>query len=140
LKAVGIHALAVSAYCCLFAVISLLTRWTLIVGFLYAAFFEGLLANLPFSIRWCTVIYHARIIAYRSMDFLIKGWRGMGARMVDLAAEAWQLDSETDPTLADHPALSTSLTILVVACLFCTLLGAYLCSQREFHVKTPEGS
>lgn len=136
-KAVGIHALAVVAYCCLFGVMSLLTKWTLVVGFLYTAFFEVFLANMPFSIRLLTVIYYARLIAYRSMDFVFTSPRR--PFKVDMAAAAWQLDIETDPSLLDHPSLRTCLTVLLVGSLLCTLLGAYLCSRREFHVKTPEG-
>ena len=78
---------------------SLLTRWTLVVGFLYAAFFEGLLANMPFSIRLLTIIYYARMIAYRSMTFQFVE----GHTKVDMAAEAWQLDVKTDPTLLGSP-------------------------------------
>src|SRR5262245_16501385 len=57
LKAVALHDLAVAVYCCLFGVMSLMTRWALIVGILYTGIFEGLLANLPFGIRLITVIY-----------------------------------------------------------------------------------
>src|SRR5262245_25727802 len=57
-KTVGIHCLAVTCYCCLFSLMSLLTKWTLIVGILYTAIFEGLFANLPFGIRLATVIYY----------------------------------------------------------------------------------
>ncbi|MFO0846120.1 MAG: ABC transporter permease [Gemmataceae bacterium] len=135
-RAVGIHALAVVTYCCLFGVMSLFTRRTLILGFLYAAFFEGLLANLPFSVRLLTVIYYARLIAYRSMDFVTTGPMG---NKVNLAAEAWQLDVKADPSLLDHPSLRTCLTVLLAVSVVCTALGAYLCSRREFHVKTPEG-
>ena len=135
-KAIGIHALSVSAYCCIFGLLSLLTRWTLVVGFLYAAFFEGLLANLPFSIRLASVIYYARLIAYRSMDFVATLPRGP---KLDVAADAWQLDIRTDPHLASHPSLRTCLLVLIVASLVFTALGAFLCSRREFHVKTPEG-
>ena len=74
LKALSIHALTVAAYCCLFGLISLLTKWTLVACILYTAVIELLLANLPFSIRLITVIYYARLIAYRSMEFL--GHRG----------------------------------------------------------------
>jgi ABC-2 type transport system permease protein len=136
LKAIIVHDLAVSAYCCLFAVISLLTRWGLVAGFLYGAFFEGLIANLPFSIRWLTVIYHARVIAYRSMKFLLKE----GQHTENLAADAWQFDIQADPNLLEHPSLATSVIVLLVGSLCATLLGAFLCSSREFHVKTPEGS
>src|SRR5260370_39238195 len=88
LKAAGVHALAVTAYCCLFGLMSLLTRWTLVLGFLYAALFEGLLANLPFGVRLLTIIYYCRMIAYRSMDFLLSR-PGLGNRKIDIAAEGW---------------------------------------------------
>jgi ABC-2 type transport system permease protein len=136
-KAVGVHALTVGAYCCLFGVMSLLTRWTLVLGFLYTAFFEAFLGNLPFFFRFLTVIYYARLIAYRSMEFLVPIPRG---GTYNLAAKTWQLNIEADPELANHPGLGTCLTILLAASLACALLGAFLCSQREFHVKTPEGS
>jgi ABC-2 type transport system permease protein len=136
LKAVGVHALAVVTYCCLFGLMSLLTKRTLVIGFLYAAFFEGLLANLPFGIRLLTVIYYARLIAYRSMTFKVT--RRWGT--IDLAARAWRLDTDTDPNLADHPTLGTCLIVLLAASFLLTVWGAYLCSRREFHVKTPEGA
>lgn len=41
------------------------------MGILYAAIFEGLLANLPLSIRLIKVIYYTRIIAYRALPFLV---------------------------------------------------------------------
>jgi ABC-2 type transport system permease protein len=135
-KAIGVHALAVSAYCCLFGVMSLLTRWTMVVGFVYAAFFEVVLANMPFSIRLLTIIYYARLIAYHAMTFKFVE----GRTTVDIAAEVWQLDIKNDPNLAEHPALGTCLAVLLVASFACTLLGAYLCSRREFHVKTPESN
>lgn len=136
IKAIGIHALAVMTYCCLFGVMSLFTRRTLILGFLYAAIFEGLLANLPFSIRLLTIIYYSRLIAYRSLDFVFTE-RG---RTINMAAEAWQLNVKADPFLLEHPSLGTCLAVLLVASFVCTSLGAFLCSRREFHVKTPEGN
>jgi hypothetical protein len=116
--------------------LSLLTKRTLVLGFLYAAIFEGLLANLPFSVRLLSVIYYARLIAYRSLEFLVAA---PGGRKVDLAAEAWQLDVKNDPSLLGHPALGTCLTVMLAAGALCAALGAYLCSRREFYVKTPEG-
>jgi len=133
-KAVGIHALAIVAYCCIFGLMSLLTRWMLVLGFLYAAFFEGLLANLPFSIRLLSVIYYARLIAYRSLDFHETARGGN----FDLAAEAWQLNVKADPQLLEHPALGTCFLVLLAGSLLCTALGAFLCSRREFYLKTPE--
>jgi ABC-2 type transport system permease protein len=140
-KAIGIHALTVVVYCCLFGLMSLLTRWTLVLGFLYTALFEAFLANLPFSIRWLTVIYYARLLAYRSMDFI---FTNPGGRQENLAAIMWQLPDQNDPAvasqLADHPSLVMCVTVLGVACLVCTALAAFLCSNREFHVKTPQGN
>jgi len=136
LTAVGIHGLSVAAYCCLFGLIGLYTRRALVAGILYAGVVEGLLANLPFGLRFVTVIYYARIMAYRSMDFTFTDH----GRTHDLAAAAWQLDVQTDPTLAEHPPLQTCVLVLAIAGLACAAVGALLCARREFHVKTPEGS
>jgi ABC-2 type transport system permease protein len=136
LTAVGVHSLSVAAYCCLFGLIGLYTRRALIAGILYAAVIEGLLANLPFGLRFVTVIYYARIMAYRSMDFTFTD-RG---RTHDLAADAWQLDVRNDPGLEAHPTLQTCVLVLAIAALACAAIGALMCARREFHVKTPEGS
>jgi ABC-2 type transport system permease protein len=136
LTAIGIHGLSVAAYCCLFGLIGLYTRRALVAGILYAAVIEGLLANLPFGLRFITVIYYARVLAYRSMDFTLTDH----GRSVDLAAGAWQLDVRTDPGLAEHPQLQSCVLILAIAGLAFALVGALLCARREFHVKTPEGS
>jgi len=135
LKAASIHALAVITYCSVFGLISLLTNRVLIVGILYTAIVEGLLANLPFSIRLITVIYYARLIAYRTMTFRVPLSDG-GSK--DVAAEAWQLPAVSDAKLAEHPQLGTCIAVLLIASLACTVIAGWLCTQREFHVKTPE--
>jgi hypothetical protein len=40
--------------------------------------------------------------------------------------------------LLEHPTTSTCMTVLIVTSVIFSLLAAFLCSQREFHVKTPE--
>jgi ABC-2 type transport system permease protein len=135
LKTSSIHSLAIIAYCSLFGLLSLVTTRILVVGIVYAAVVEGMLANLPFGIRLVTVIYYARVIAYRTMAFIVPSRRGADK---DFAAEAWQFDVRQDPTLAEHPSVFTCVAVLLVASLVCTLLAAWLCSRREFHVKTPE--
>ena len=134
LKTAGIHCLAVTAYCYLFGLVSLLTKRALVVGVVYIAVIEGLLANLPFGIRLITVIYYARIIAYRTLSYVVPTPHGEE----NIAAEAWQLNLRDDPELLTHPVLSTCFLVLILGSVVCTALGAWICSQREFHVKTPE--
>jgi ABC-2 type transport system permease protein len=133
--AVAIHGASVAAYCCLFGLIGLYTRRALVAGILYTAVIEGLLANLPFGLRFVTVIYYARVMAYRSLDFTLTEH----GRKADMAAAAWQFDVQNDPGLDAHPTLQTCVLVLAVAGLGCAALGALLCHRREFHVKTPEG-
>ncbi len=134
-KAAAILSLAATAYCSLFGAMSLLTRRTLIVGIIYTAIVEGFLASLPLSVRLITVIYYVRIIAYRSLSFVVD-WPHGGND--DVAAAAWFLNIKDDPTLAEHPERSTCVLILFGASLICTVFASWLCSRYEFHVKTPE--
>jgi hypothetical protein len=101
----------------------------------YIAIVEGLLASFPLSLRWGTVVYHTRIVAYRTLDFVVTRPSG---RQDDVAAKIWLLNTKTDPTLVEHPQFSTSVLILLGTSLVCTAFAAWLCSRREFHVKTPE--
>jgi hypothetical protein len=114
---------------------SLLTNRILVVGIVYIAVVEGLLANLPFGIRLITVIYYTRLIAFRSLDFIVPMPRN---QTVNMAAEAWQFDLRRDSLLLEHPQTTTCLTVLLVGSLVCTILAAAMCASREFHVKTPE--
>lgn len=134
-KAAAILSLAAVTYCSLFGAISMLTRRTLIVGVLYTAIVEGLLASVPLSLRWGTVIYYTRLLAYRTMDFVVTWPRG---RAVDVADAAWFLNAETDPTLAEHPQVSTCIWVQLAAIVLLTVMAGWLCSRSEFHVKTPE--
>jgi len=135
IRTCGIDSLAVVAYCSLFGFVGLLTKRILIIGVVYTAVVEGVLANLPLSLRMATVIYYARLIAYRTLDFVVTWPNG---NKVDVAETAWQLNLSTDLTLAEHPTLKTCVVVLLAASVAFTLLAAWLCSQREFHVKTPE--
>lgn len=138
LLAVGIHSLAVVAYCCVFGLISLLTRWALVAGIIYAALIEGILANMPFSLRMAAIIYHTRLIAYRNIDFVISGEYG---RQENIASAAWQLPKLTDlKEMAEHLTTPTNLLVLVGASVVCALIGAVICARREFYVKTPGGN
>jgi ABC-2 type transport system permease protein len=135
-EAAGIHSLAVVTYCCLFGLMSLLTKRTLIVGILYSVIFEGLLANMPFGIRLLTVIYYSRLIAYRTLPFIEE----VQGRSNNLAAAAWQFNVGADPELLEHPTQSTCIIVLLATSAVCAIVAAIMCSRREFHVKTPEGN
>jgi len=134
-KAAAIHALAVVAYCSLFGLMSMLTRRILVVGILYTAIVEGLLANLPFGIRLVSVNYYTRLIAFRTMTFDVPLSHG-GTK--DIAAVAWQFDVVKDPRLSEHPQVGTCIAVLLLGSLVATLVAGWMCAQREFHVKTPE--
>ncbi len=129
-----IHSGAVIAYCCLFGLLGLLTRRVLIAGIIYIALVEGLLANMPFAIRLITVIYYTRLLAYRFLSFVVP--TPVGSQ--NLAADTWQLNITNDPALRNYPHTWACITILLVGSLSCALLAAFLCSRREFYVKTPE--
>jgi ABC-2 type transport system permease protein len=134
-RTAAIQSLAVVTYCSIFGLVGLLTKRSLIVGVLYTVVIEGLLANLPLSVRMGTVIYYARIMAYRTLDFAVTWPNG---EKNDVAAEAWLLDIVKDPQLAEHSRLLSCVLILIVVSAVCTIVAAAMCSQREFHVKTPE--
>ncbi len=135
LRASAILSLAGVAYCSLFGLMGILTKRILIVGILYTIIVEGALASFPLSLRMATVIYYTRLLAYRTLGFLVVWPRGA---KTDVAATAWNLDTRTDPHLAEHPQLTTCILIMAIASVICTIIAAWLCSRREFHVKTPE--
>jgi ABC-2 type transport system permease protein len=134
LKVDGIMALAAITYSCIFALISLLTRWTLVAGIVYTVVIEGLLGNLPFAVRLITVSYYFRIIAARSLDFAVVE----GGRTISPIADAWNINITKDPQLLEHPTLQTSLLVLLGASFVASLIAVIIFSTREFRVKTPE--
>lgn len=111
-------ALAMLAYIGIFGLLSLLTKRVLVVGVGYVILFEGIVSNIPFLIRYATVLFHARVLELR--------W-------LDLDGKPWAIDPAT------APAASTSLAFLAGASAVFLGLGAWLFSAREFRVKTPEG-
>jgi ABC-2 type transport system permease protein len=134
-KTAAIHSLAVISYASIFGLVGVLTRPSLVVGVVYTVLIEGVLANLPLSLRMGTVVYYSRIIAYRGLDFVVQWPHGTEN---DVAATAWFFDTAKDPQLTEHPQLWTCVLILSFASIVSTTIAASLCSQREFHVKTPE--
>ncbi|HEX4414893.1 MAG TPA: ABC transporter permease, partial [Lacipirellulaceae bacterium] len=134
-KTAAIQSLAVVTYCSIFGLVGLLAKRSLVIGVLYTVIVEGLLANLPLSVRMGTVIYYTRIMAFRTLDFAATWPNG---DKTDVAADVWMLDVVNDPQLAEHPRLWSCVLVLSIASVVCTGVAAVLCTQREFHVKTPE--
>jgi ABC-2 type transport system permease protein len=120
LQAALVMALAQAAYCSLFAVLGMVTRWALLGGLAYIIVFEGVLANFDFVGRRLTVMYYFRVLSLRWLDLP--------------AAEGWSLD------LATAASASACVLILLGASAVFALLGAALMMGREFRMKTPEGS
>jgi len=115
----GLASLAVLDYVAIFGCLGLVTRRALVVGVGYILVFEGLLANIPFLLRYGTIMYHLRVLSV--------AWLG-------LHPADWSID------LAEAPAPATSLQVLFGAAAFFLALGAWIFSVREFRVKTPEGN
>ena len=136
LKVDGLMALAAVAYSCLFALLSLFTRRSLIAGICYTIILEGILGRLPFATRLLTVAYYFRVIAARSLDFTITS----GTHKVSPIGAAWNIDIEKDPKLLEHPELATCFEVLLGASAVAALIAAVVFTIKEFHVKTPEGS
>ncbi len=132
LKAASILSLAVIAYCCLFGLMSLMTKRVLLAGIVYAIGVEFVVASVPVGIRLVAINYYIRLIAYRSLDFVYAEY----GRAENIAANAWHF--KDDPHLIQHPTTQTCFIVLFTSCVAFTLLAAFICSRREFHVKTPE--
>jgi ABC-2 type transport system permease protein len=132
--AMGIHSLAMIAYCSLFGLLSLLTKRSLVVGILYIVVVEGVLANLPFGIRLMTVIYYTRLIAFRLLPFTYP----TPHRMENIAADAWQFNIAADPNLLEHPQIATCVVVLLVSSVVFAAMAALIFASREFRVKTPD--
>lgn len=115
----GLSALALLDYVAVFAFLGLITRRSLAVGVGYILVFEGLLANVPFVVRYGTVMFYNRVL---------------GVRLLDLSGEEWKIDLES------APSAGVCLLVQVVVALVFLVLGAWIFSTQEFRVKTPEGN
>ncbi len=120
LQAAALLALAQLAYCAVFGLLGLGTRRALVAGLVYIAIFEGLLASFDWVVRRLTVMYYFRVLAMRWLALPDNG--------------AWALDLATDVSVR-----TCILTLLGASAAF-AVAGAVLMMQREFRMKTPEGS
>ena len=119
LETCSLFALALLGYCSVFGFISLLTRRSLVAGVAYIFLFEGLLANWDFVSRKLTIMYYFRLLALRWLHVVEK---------------EWSIDLKTSPSAGD------AVLTLVAASLVIVVISTLIFSQREFRMKTPEGS
>jgi ABC-2 type transport system permease protein len=112
--------LALSVYCALFGLVSLVARRAMMLGVVYIVLFEGIFANVDFVIRRLTVIYYFRVLAARWMEL-----------PTDLG---WRID------LLYAPESGTCLMMLIGVGLVFAATGAAVFAGKEFRMKTPEGN
>jgi ABC-2 type transport system permease protein len=118
---VAILGLAAATYCSVFGCLSLLVKRILVVGVVYIALLEGVLASIDFVLRKGTVVYYERVLALR--------WLALDNH----SRRAWEIKLEQAPSAAECVE-TLAVVILVVA-----LIAARVFAMREFRVKTPEG-
>lgn len=122
----ALMALAQLTYCVLFGFLGLITRRSLIVGVAYIVAIEGVVASLDFVARKLTIVYYIRILNLRKLE--------LPQDMLTRFLADWRIDLEL------APSATACVQVLVVFSSVLAVLTALWFSQREFHVKTPEGS
>ncbi len=104
----------------IFGFLGLLLRRSLVVGAIYIALFEGLLANVPFILRKFTSMHY--------FQCLICNWLTVDHK------RDWSITKEVIP--GTQECIITLLTVSLAA----IFLGMYWFSSREYRLKTPEGN
>jgi ABC-2 type transport system permease protein len=121
--ALALMVLTMIAYVALFGALSLIMqRRALLVGIIYIAMVEGVLANLNFALRQLSVMYYFRVLSLNWVDLNLR-MRG-----------DWRIE------ISEAPSPGACLTTLFVLVLIATYLAVQVFTRREFHVKTPETS
>jgi ABC-2 type transport system permease protein len=126
-ETIGVLALTLVAYCAIFGFISLYVRRSLVVGIAYIVLLEGVLANIDFMARRLTVVYYFRVLVLRWVHIR---WAAVSEGGVD----EWSID------LSQAPSAATCIEVLIAVSLVTTILAALIFTNREFRLKTPEGS
>jgi len=127
LKTIAILSLTLLAYCSIFGFISLYVRRSLVVGIAYIILFEGVLANIDFVARRLTVVYYFRVLVLRWVRIR---WTAVSERGVD----EWSID------LSQAPSAWSCVWILLTVSVLATVFAGLIFTNREFRLKTPEGS
>jgi len=126
-KTTAIFALTLLAYCSIFGFISLYVRRSLVIGIAYIVLLEGVLANINFVARSLTIVYYLRVLVLRWLQ-IPRTSVGEGG------VNEWAID------LNQAPSAWSCVEILLGVSLAATLLAGLIFSNREFRLKTPEGS
>ena len=122
LMTIVVMTLTLATYAAVFGCLSLMTKHSMIVGILYIAVVEGLLANFNFPIRKLTVMYYFRVLSLN--------WLNLDSEL----PSAWSIETNDAP----DPIVCVITMLGIIA--GTTFLAVRIFSTREFHVKTPEGS
>jgi ABC-2 type transport system permease protein len=122
LMTIGVLSLSLLAYCSLFGWLSLFVRRSLVVGIAYIVVFEGLLANIDFVARRLTLIYYFRVLILRWVSSSLN-YQQEWAIAIDEAPSAW-----------------SCVEVLAGVTVVAMLLAVFIFTNREFRLKTPEGS
>ncbi|MHB1422529.1 MAG: ABC transporter permease [Gemmataceae bacterium] len=116
----ALMALAQVGYCAGFGVLGLPLRRSLIIGLGYIIAIEGMLSNFDAVVRRLTVTYYFRVL---SLHWLLPS-----------RDKEWSLD------LTSVPSVNDCLWTLLGVSAALLLVGAVMMRQREFRMKTAEGS
>jgi ABC-2 type transport system permease protein len=122
-RAAGAMALGQVAYCSLFGFLGLFVRRSLVIGVIYVAAFEGVLASLDFVARKLTVAYYVRTLFMRWLD------------PTEEMLQRWQ--RELGMGLTTAPSTRACVLTLGLFGVAVALLTASWFARREFRVKTP---
>jgi len=106
MRAIGAVLLVTPAYLGVFALLSALTRWGLLIGFVYAFLIEGLLSLIPGMVREATLLYYSRSIIAKWVEKQQLGLLAFGERRVG-----------ADPELSVIVLISVTVVALVASVL-----------------------
>jgi ABC-2 type transport system permease protein len=112
--------LALPAYLAVFTMLSMLTKWGLLIGFLYAFGVEGVLGLIPGMVKKVTLLNYSRAI---------------------LEPDKWDaLPPKIRLIGVGHATTGTALTVLIAVTVVAVALTLLLASKKEFVARTAEAA
>ncbi len=112
-RALGSALLVMPAYLAIFSLLSALTRWGLLIGFVYAFLIEGLLSLIPGMVREATLLFYSRSIIAKWAEELKLGDIAFGEARVGAAPD-------------------TSVIVLISVSVIALALTVFVVGRKEF--------